>query len=55
MKTFTASVQVRGPAGQVEVEALVDTGATHTLLCVLVPLLWCDVVHILTVSRGNQD
>ena len=32
MGAFTASVQVRGPAGQVEVEALVDTGATHTLL-----------------------
>ena len=34
MGTFTVPLQVRSPAGQasVEVEALVDTGATHTLL-----------------------
>ena len=33
MGTFTASVRVEGPRGQsIHLEALVDTGATHTLL-----------------------
>ena len=34
MGTFTVPVQIVGPVGQraIEVEALVDTGATHTLL-----------------------
>ena len=34
MGTFTVPIQVMGPIGQreIEVEALVDTGATHTLL-----------------------
>ena len=33
MGTFSVSVQVTGPAGQsAEVTALVDSGATHTLL-----------------------
>jgi clan AA aspartic protease len=32
MWTFSVPVQILGPRGQAEVAALVDTGATHTLL-----------------------
>lgn len=48
MGTFSIPLHVQGPTGRsVEVEALVDTGATHTLL----PRSLLDELRVVTIER----